>query len=557
MANIDELLATPAWEEARRRAEGGPRVLLATSMGGFNHGAMTDKALAIALTLRGAKVDIFLCDGVPGCHLTKIGKEPPAKVIETDTRRRCGECLATGRSTMAPLGLRIVTLGELLTAEDRAEAEAVAAAAPVQALRGMTLNGWKIGEHALAGALRYFARDDLSAEPQGEGVARKFVKAAVLTARGMDRLLEDGGYDVVSANHGIYTPQGIVGEVARARGVRVVNWNPAYRRHCFVFSHGDSYHHTMITEPVSTWETLALTPERRQTIVSYLQDRRQASGDWIWFNKAEDSSLGELRAKLGLDERPLVVALTSVVWDACLHYESNAFESLADWTLQTIDYFRGRPDLQLVIRIHPAEVTGFVKSRARMAEIIAARFPELPANVKVVPPEDQLSTYSLMDHADAVLLYSTKTGIEASAQGLPVVVAGEAWIRNKGFSQDATSPDSYRRILDGLPFRRRLAPPERERALRYAYHFFFRRMIELPFLDPTGPAEFEIKVDGLDDLRPGAQGGLDCVCDGILKGTPFVYDAIMDASAQAGDPDRSFSPRRVLKALASGLGWRS
>ena len=553
MPNIDEFLATPAWEEARRAAEAGPRVLLATSMGGFNHGAVTDKALAIALTLRGAKVDIFLCDGVPGCHLTKIGKEPPAKVIETDARKRCGVCIETGRQGMDPLGLKVVTLSELLTAEDRAEAEALAAAAPVDNLRAMTLDGWKVGEHALAGALRYFARDELSAEPMGEGVARKFVKAAVLTARGMDRLLSQGGYDVVSANHGIYTPQGVVGEVARGRGVRVVNWNPAYRKHCFVFSHGDSYHHTMITEPVSTWEGLPLDSGRREAIETYLRDRRQASGDWIWFNKADDSSLQELKAKLGLDERPLIVALTSVVWDACLHYESNAFESLADWMVQTIDYFRGRPDLQLVIRIHPAEVTGFVKSRAKMAEIIAARFPDLPENVKVVPPEDQLSTYSLLDHANAVLLYSTKTGIEASAQGLPVVVAGEAWIRNKGFSQDAVSPQSYRQILDGLPFKGRLGPEARERALRYAYHFFFRRMIELPFLEPAGPAEFEIRVESLDDLGPGAHGGLDCICEGIISGAPFVHDAIADAP-EAARP--TFSPRRMFRALAGAISGR-
>ena len=536
MPKIDEFLATPAWEEAKRQAATGPRVLLATSMGGFNHGAMTDKALAIALTLRGAKVDFFLCDGVPGCHLTKIGKESPARVIETDVRKRCGACLATGRATLEPLGLRIATLSDFVTEVDRHEAEELAQNTPVKGLQRMTLSGWKIGEHALAGALRYFAHDDISADPLGEGVARKFLKAAVLTARGVDRLMASSAYDVVSANHGIYTPQGVVGEVARGRGVRVVNWNPAYRRHCFVFSHGDTYHHTMISEDVSCWENLELSPERTERIVSYLRERRQASGDWIWFNKAKDSSLAELRKALSLDERPLVVALTSVAWDACLHYESNAFQSLTDWTLQTVEYFAERPDLQLVVRVHPAEVTGFVKSRTKMADIIAERFPQLPENVKVVPPEDQLSTYSLLDNANAVLLYSTKTGIEASAQGLPVVVAGEAWIRNKGFSHDANSPQDYRAILDQLPFRDRLSSEARERALRYAYHFFFRRMIELPFLEPAGPAEFEIAVSSLDELRPGAHPSLDCILDGMLSGTPFIYDSLPHATPRPEVP---------------------
>ena len=96
-----------------------------------------------------------------------------------------------------------------------------------------------------------------------------------------------------------------------------------------------------------------------------------------------------------------------------------------------------------------------------------------------------MSTYSLIDNADAVLIYSTKTGIEASAAGAPVIVAGEAWVRNKGFTRDATSPASYRNILDELPLRAKLDEKSRERALRYAYHFFFRRMIELPFIQET------------------------------------------------------------------------
>ncbi len=549
MAHIDELIANDSalWAAARARGESGPRVLLATSMGGFNHGAVTDKALAIALTLRGAKVDIFLCDGVPGCHLTKIGKEPPATIIETDLRVRCGSCVSLGNENYAALDLNVLHLSDYLKAADRAEAEALAAAAPVDNLKNWKLGSWKLGEHALAGALRFFALGDLAGVKLADGVARKFVKSSVLTARGMDRILKRGGYDVVCANHGIYVPQGVIGEVARARGVRVVNWNPAYRRSCFIFSQGDSYHHTMVTEPTSVWENATLTPAQRERIEGYLRDRRQAKGDWIWFNKADDIGSSEIANELSLDARPVIVALTSVVWDAVLHYESNAFESLTDWMLQTIGYFAGRPDLQLVVRIHPAEVTGFVKSRAKMGDAIARAFPVLPENVRVVQPDNPMSTYSLMDHANAVIVYSTKTGIESSAQGMPVVVAGEAWIRNKGFSLDATSPESYRQILDSLPVAGPLTEAQRERALLYAYHFFFRRMIDLPFLTAPGPAEFEIEVEKLSDLEPGHFPGLDCVTDGILNGSLFVFD----------DPAWSGAPAAQTESARPSLADRA
>jgi capsule polysaccharide export protein KpsC/LpsZ len=234
--------------------------------------------------------------------------------------------------------------------------------------------------------------------------------------------------------------------------------------------------------------------------------------------------MDQIADELRLDRnKPIVLALTSVVWDACLHYESNAFDSMADWIVQTIKYFESRPDLQLVVRVHPAEVTGLVPSRDKMADIIHNLCHSLPANVRVVPPDSPLSTYSLIDNANAVLIYSTKTGIEASAAGSPVIVAGEAWVRNKGFTRDAVCAKSYQRILDELPFATRLDVAVHERALRYAYHFFFQRMIKLPFMKEAPGKALMADIDDLDELGPGGYAGLDCVCDGILNGSPFVF----------------------------------
>ena len=61
--------------------------------------------------------------------------------------------------------------------------------------------------------------------------------------------------------------------------------------------------------------------------------------------------------------------------------------------------------------------------------------------------------------------------------GIPVIVAGEAWIKNKGLTTDPATASEYFAALDRLPFAGRLDKEARDRALKYAYHFFFRRMI--------------------------------------------------------------------------------
>ena len=135
-----------------------------------------------------------------------------------------------------------------------------------------------------------------------------------------------------------------------------------------------------------------------------------------------------------------------------------------------------------------------------------------------------MSTYALMSLCNSAIIYGTKMGVELTSIGLPVVVAGEAWIRNKGLTHDASTPEEYFRTLEGLPFSERLGPAQLARARRYAYHFFFNRMIPLPFIDPkAGYPIYRLKLDRFQQLLPGASSGLDTICDGILRRRPFLH----------------------------------
>ena len=117
---------------------------------------------------------------------------------------------------------------------------------------------------------------------------------------------------------------------------------------------------------------------------------------------------------------------------------------------------------------------------------------------------------------------------------MPVIVAGEAWIRNKGLT--------LRRQLAGgvLPdprpaavCRSGSAPAQLARARRYAYHFFFNRMIPLPFIEPkAGYPIYRLKLERLQQLLPGASPGLDTICDGILSAT--AVRAARPATPHAG-----------------------
>ncbi|MBA2734771.1 MAG: capsule biosynthesis protein [Acidobacteria bacterium] len=534
----------PKWEEllgedfnswkslASRETQTGQRILLVSTVGAPTV-TTVDSLLAVALTLRGAEVDILICDGaLPACQASWLDRLQSEKefVKHGPQRDLCPSCFSSGYDMYRSLGIKVHRYSQFLSEDDYRRAESLAASIPLDEIPQHTVDGIPVGEHALAGAIRFYARGGLEREEYGEAVLRRYMAASLLTMYASNRLFNELDYSCVSANHGIYVPQGVICAVAKQKGARIVNWAIGYRKNSFIFSHDDTYHHTLMTEPVSNWINMNWDEEMESDLLKYLKSRWSGANDWISYSKNAEADRNAISKEVGVDfSKPCIGLLTNVVWDAQLHYPQNAFPNMLDWLMVTIRYFAERPDLQLVIRVHPAEVQAQIQSRQPVVEEIKRAFPDLPGNIFIIPPESAVSTYAVMMQCDSVLIYGTKAGVELTSFGVPVIVAGEAWIRNKGITADATSSEHYMELLEKLPLGERLSEEIVRRARKYAYHFFFRRTMPLKVIQPVNAetwwAPYEVQISGLNDLLPGNDPGLDAICDGILHGREFIYPA--------------------------------
>ena len=332
------------WQEILTTARQGKKVLIATSIGSHLAAMQMESTLAVALTTREANVHALLCDELlPGCQMCEPRFFPNAKRFAEHgpTRDLCPDCYLPGRRIYEQIGIQVHAYSNWLTNEDKHYASKIAAELPFNEIEYFEYQGLKIGEHAKAGALRFFARATLDDEPLGEQVLRRYLEAALITALSIQNLLREENYEVAVFHHGIYVPQGIIGEVARQEGVRVVNWNPAYRKNTFIFSHHDTYHHTLMDESVSVWENVTWTPEREEIITRYLKSRWQGKNDWIRFHENPYFEKDRILSDIGCDKsRPIIGLLTNVMWDAQLHYPANAFPNMLEWLLFTVRAFR-------------------------------------------------------------------------------------------------------------------------------------------------------------------------------------------------------------------------
>jgi hypothetical protein len=508
------------WRKALSSAN-GPRIAIASSLGLNSTVNTVDSLIAVALTLRGARVDLVFCDSaLPACQVIEHTLVPSVGRTARlgPAADFCTACSHAAARTYAPTGLTLRRFSDYLTFEDRQSAAAFAASTRCEEAGDRSLC-----DHALAGALRFFGRAELGADPYTAEIHTRYREAAWLASRAIRRLLQKEPYDAVVAHHGIYVPQGQIAAETRAAGTRLVTWHTAYRKGRLIYQHNDTYHREMIIEPVSSWGGQPLSADEDAALTDYLTSRETGSQDWITFQRKAPGDKAAVYAELDLDPaKPVYLLAANVAWDARLHYPGSAYGHMIEWAEDTVRWFAQRPDLQLVVRCHPGEVISSPRAQDRLDHHLAAAFPDMPPNVRIITPEMETNTYAIARTARGTLIYNTKMGVELAARGNAVVVAGDAWIRGKGFSRDASDAASYLALLEDETTFRPLTDGERDLARRYAFHFFFRRCLQVGALDSkAGWPLTPLTQDAFQRAMPGADDGLDTICKGILEGAPF------------------------------------
>ena len=168
------------------------------------------------------------------------------------------------------------------------------------------------------------------------------------------------------------------------------------------------------------------------------------------------------------------------------------------------------------------------KSLERVEDIILEKYTTLPKNIFLVKPEDKISTYSIFNKCNAVLVYASKIAMETMAANIPTIVCGESFLRNKSISFDPNSKDEYFDLLSKLPFK--INPIDEKRlilAKKYAFHFFFRRTIKVNSIydKKNKNPNIGIKENVVELLNSGEDPGIKMIIDSIIGGNDFIFKA--------------------------------
>lgn len=282
--------------------------------------------------------------------------------------------------------------------------------------------------------------------------------------------------DIVILPNGLILEFGSVFHAARHLGIPVVSYEFGEQRDRIWLSHNSP---VMLQETDAFWQAKKDEPftEALREQVKELFATRQAAGLFRnfyrrWQNLPVEGG-DSVRAKLDLDQRPIVLLAANVIGDSLTLGRAAFTGNMSTWLRRTLRYFADRSDLQLVLRVHPGERN---LDGPSVTDLVGEEMPDLPAHIHMVAAADPINTYDLIEIADLGLVYTTTVGMEMAMSGLPVIVAGRTHYRGKGFTIDPESWKEYFENLDKAVVnlgKARLDPHNIDVAWHYAYRFFF------------------------------------------------------------------------------------
>jgi hypothetical protein len=506
------------------------RVLFMSWRGWSSHLAI-ETVLAHAVGRRGGAPIFATCGGrLPICDVMTVDAAPPTP---------CHSCREYAFGAVAAAGFDAVGMRDVIdvAAAVKTAQQRIAGLGSVAECEEFVADDLPLGRLVRISVAWFLSRGTLPDTPAVIETYRSFLVSGHVVATGLRAILDRVAPERIFMLNGTFFAENIMSALAASRGLPFSTYEKGFIHDSIVLTPGQAACYLMV--PEQAWNEareVPLTPEEAEAVDAYLGQRREGGGtlDNFWRERVED--LTRIRSELRLVAgRPLVMMFCNILWDSAVLEKDIGFASMGDWVVDGIHWAESHPEVDLVVRIHPAEVRLVNHpTRERTAELIAAHVPALPTNVRVVAADDPTSSYAFMDEAALGLVYTSTVGLEMATRGLPVLVAADTHYRGRGFTVDPLTSTEYWTEADRL-LRSSPDASERQRvrelASRYAALFFFRFHQVLDAVHEEGRSRPQIRIASSRELDAGRDAVVDRLVAGILDGAVVIAPANRDGVA--------------------------
>ena len=206
--------------------------------------------------------------------------------------------------------------------------------------------------------------------------------------------------------------------------------------------------------------------------VRYQETNDDMGVDWlvdhIKYQRASVTEGLDERSKVFLaGESPTFLMAPNVIADSGTMRRATIFHSQRQWITETCRFFREHPEWKLIIRAHPAEWRMRKKVRIKTGDI-AEEAAAGAGNILIIPGDQDVSTYALIPHVQAGLIWLSNVGADMVIRDCPVVAVARAKYAGLGIATEPASRSEYFEMIPKLAQGPRCTTPQqKELAKKY------------------------------------------------------------------------------------------
>jgi hypothetical protein len=423
--------------------------------------------VAEMLVAKGLRSTMVRCKGMllPLCPAAQ-GAGINADTPESAKKALCANCNAKAQLIDGKMGLRHIAIDDFIEPGDARLIDALLEQADAlrSALRKasdfeqLCINGIPVGRTALYDLILRHKKNDFDFSDAAWDEYLIFLRLAAQVTLLSERMLKAEQPDRVSVYNSLYVPHRAFCLEARRAGIAQyfmhAGTNLARQHGTLMIGRDFTWKYLRdLADRYDHYKDIPLSTEAVADATDHFLCLLSASNIFV-YSAARSQDYFDVRAHFGIKpEQKLIIASTSSYDErfavesvkAATPSQALLFPRILDWVAHLVELAKQRPDWFLLIRVHPREFPNrrdHVKSEhaERMRELLN----DLPDNVKVNWPDDNLSVYDLAQEADLFLNAWSSVGKEMALLGLPVVIySPEIVLYPSALNRVATTKDDY------------------------------------------------------------------------------------------------------------------
>ena len=330
----------------------------------------------------------------------------------------------------------------------------------VNNLKDLEVEDFDIG-YGILSSLISFTRDPNPGLAMNREIIDGLLISSLAIYRSMQNHLRQVQYDHVYIYNGRYAPMRAAMRACERENVRFFNFERGsalmrYSLYENTLPHNIEYISNKI---VRAWNTAADPKQREEVGTRFYQEReRGVSQNWHSFITRQKSGLLPDGWEAYKSNVTIFVSSEDEFEAIGKAWKNPIYKDQADGINKIIEAFQDDRHLVLNIRVHP-NLSGI---RNQQTEYFRNLNEE---KVRVIFPEDPISSYALLKNSDKIVTFGSTMGIEACFWGIPSILAGRSLYQDLGVTYN---PVNHRELVEML--RGDLEPKDRSGALKYAYY---------------------------------------------------------------------------------------